>query len=172
MEVAFINEKNLRIKGKQGVLTTNLPAGKGKLASDALLLLGMERTSSFTHEDSGVIIQGPGEYEIKGTKITGFKTDEEVMYTVTIDGLSVFVGNVTSATKTKDKLHEHNIAILFADDVLNQTVMGVLNADVLIFTGAKTEENAKAFDKTFQKIGKYAITKDKLPAETEFVFLG
>lgn len=172
MDITYLSEKNLRIKGKQATLSINLPEGKAKSISDAVLLLGMSRTSDFFQEELGVVIEGPGEYEIKGTKITGFKTGDEVMYTVMVDGMSVFVGNVSSADKMKEKLHEHHVAILFADDALSQAVMGVLNASVLIFVGSKTEDNAKAFDKQMTKVGKYSVTKDKLPQETEFVFLG
>lgn len=172
MEIAYIHEKNAKIKGKQVTLITDLPEGKSKIVSDGVLLLGTQRSPEFAREELGIIFQGPGEYEVKGTKITGFKTNEEAMYTVTLDGMSVFVGNVSSAEKTKDTLHEHDIALLFADEVLSQATMGVLNAKVLIFLGEKTGENAKAFDKQMQKVNKYAVTKDKLPVETEFVFLG
>lgn len=172
MEIAYIAENILRLKGKQVTLLTNLSQGKSKTPSDGVLLLGKNRDTTFFREETGVIFQGPGEYEIKGTKITGFKVDEDVMFTVHMDGMSVFVGNISSSLKMKDKLHEHDIAVLFADEVLSQAVMGVLNASALIFTGEKSEENAKVFDKPMSVVGKYAVTKDKLPSETEFVFLG
>jgi len=145
---------------------------KGKQAGDATLLTGTLTTPEFFSPDTGVVFEGAGEYEVKGTKITGFRGGEEVMYTVTLDGMSVFVGTVTSTEKVKDKLHEHDVAILFANDVLSQGVMGVLNANVFIFVGEKEDENAKAFGKEATKVSKYAVTKDKLPAEKEFVFLG
>ncbi len=172
MEISYITPTNVRIKGKQVTLVTNLPAGKSKTPADGSLLLGTEQSKEFFTEESGIIFQGPGEYEVKGTKITGFKIDEEVMYTVTMEGMAVFVGNVTSAVMFKEKLHEHDVAVLFANDVLSQTVMGVINARVLIFVGEKAEENAKAFDKPHAIVGKYVVTKDKLPQETEFIFLG
>lgn len=172
MEIAYINEKNIKLKGKQVTILINLPEGKAKQQADTVLLLGKERTTDFFAGDSGIVFQGPGEYEVKATKITGFKVDEEVMYTITLDGISIFIGNVSSAEKIKDTLHEHNIAVLFANDVLSQATMGVFNASVLVFTGEKSLENAKAFDKEVAPVGKYAITKDKLPSETEFVFLG
>ncbi|HYK08796.1 MAG TPA: hypothetical protein VEW42_04840 [Candidatus Eisenbacteria bacterium] len=172
MEIAYLSEKNVKIKGKQVTLVTALPEGKNKVTSDAVLLLGAQRSSEFTHSELGIVFQGPGEYEVKGTKITGFKTGEEVMYTVNVDGMSLFVGNVSSAEKAKDTLHEHDVALLFADEVLSQATMGVLNARIIIFVDGMSLENAKAFDKEGAKVNKYAVTKDKIPAETEFVFLG
>lgn len=172
MEIAYITPTNVRIKGKQITLVTNLPTGKSKTPADATILLGKERTTEFVKEDTGIIFQGPGEYEVNGTKLTGFKADDEVMYTVVVDGMNIFVGNITSAVQFKDKLHEHNIAVLFANDVLSQAAMGMLGASVLVFIGEKAEENAKAFGKQYAVVGKYTVTKDKLPSEPEFVFLG
>ena len=172
MEITYIDEKNVRIKGQQVSLTTQLPAGKVKTPTDAVILLGTNRSTEFFDTDAGVVFQGSGEYEVKGTKITGFSAGEEVMFTVRLDGLSVFVGQVTGAMAMKDKLHEHDIAVLIADDVLSEAVMGMLSARVFVFLGEKSDENAKAFEKTVTKVGKYVVTKDKLPAETEFVFLG
>lgn len=172
MEFAYISENSVRIKGKQVALTTNLLGAKSKVVSDAVLLTGKEHATEFFNTDLGVVLQGPGEYETKGTKITGFAVEEDTMYTVTLEGLAIFVGNVTSADKAKDKLHEHDVAILFADEVLSQNVLGILNARIVIFVDGKAEENAKAFGKEYAKTSKYAVTKDKLPSETEFIFLG
>lgn len=171
MEIVYVSENVVRLKGKQVTLVTNFLEGKTKTPSDGVLLLGTLRSPEFFKEESGIIFQGPGEYEVKGTKITGFKVEEEVMYTVHMDGMSIFVGNVSSSLKMKDKLHEHDIAVLFADAELSQAVMGVVNARVLVFSGEKSQDNAKAFDKPFVTTGKYVVTKDKLPSETEFVFL-
>src|SRR5260221_6667515 len=164
MEIAYISERNAKIKGKQVTLVTDLPEGKNKIVSDGVLLLGAKRSPEFLSTELGIIFQGPGEYEVKGTKITGFKTGEEAMYTVTLDGISLFVGNVSSAEKMKDKLHEHDVALLFCNEVLSQATMGVINARVLIFMGEKDSETAKAFGKEGTVAAKYVVTKDKLPA--------
>lgn len=171
MEIAYVSSQSVRIKGKQVTLLVN-PTEKNKVAVDAEVVTGKEREKNLTPENVGILFQGPGEYEVKGTKITGFTMDDDVMYTITLEGMSVFVGSVTAAMQAKDKLHEHNVAILLANEILSQTTMGILNASVLLFVDEKAEENAKAFGKELQKVSKYVITKDKLPAETEFVFLG
>lgn len=169
MEIVFVDESSVRIKGKHVTFLVN-PSSKNKIPTDATLLIGSNRLSNFF--DSGILFQGPGEYEVKGTKVTGFATDKDVMYTIMIDGMSVFVGSVAAAVQAKDTLHEHNIAILFANEALSQTTMGILNANVLVFLGEKAQENATTFGKEFAKVSKYVVTKEKLPSETEFVFLG
>ena len=172
MEITYIDEKNVRIKGKQVTLTTQLPAGKVKTPTDAVLLIGNNRSTEFFNQEAGVVFQGAGEYEVKGTKVTGFSAGEEVMFTVRLDGLSIFIGQVSGALLMKDKLHEHDIAVLIANDVLSEAVMSMLSARVFVFLGEKSDENAKAFEKSATKVGKYVVAKDKLPAETEFIFLG
>lgn len=141
-----------------------------KTPVDAVVVIGKETTTNFPNE--GILFQGPGEYEVKGAKITGFRVGGGVMYTIVADGMAIFIGDASSAVQAKDTLHEHDVAILFADAVLSQTTMGILNARALVFVGEKIEENAKAFDKQLSSVGKYSVTKDKLPQETEFVFLG
>lgn len=170
MEIAYLSPVSVRIKGKQIALITN-PESK-KQTADATLLLGTRSSSTFFTEDQGVVLQAPGEYEVKGTKITGFRIGEQVVYTVRIEGLSILVGNVSGVLGGKDTLHEHDIAVLIADDVLSQGIAGVINASVVIMSGEKAEENMKAFGKENGKMSKYAITRDKLPAEAEFILLG
>ena len=169
MEISSI-DPGIRIKGKQIVLTTFI--GKSKTPSDAVLLVGEEHVTTFFDRDSGVVFQGDGEYEVKGTKITGFSANGKSMYTVRLEGMSIFVGPVSGAMSMKDKLHEHDVVILLSDDVLSETVMGIFNAKVFLFYGEKAIDSMKAFEKTSPAVNKYVATKDKLPAETEFILLG
>ncbi len=173
MEIAFVQGNGLKIKGKQATLVVDVQDTKGKVVSDAVLLLGNPQTPILFREDLGVVFQGPGEYEVKGVKVTGFKAEGETMYTISIDGLMVFVGKVSSSIKAKDKLHEHDVAVLLADEVLSQATMGLLNPHAILFYGEKSEENTKSFGKeAVAPVGKYVTTKDKLPQETEFAILG
>lgn len=172
MEISYIDEGAVRIKGKQVTLITKLLKNKSKNPTDAVLLLGTDRSTDFFDRDAGVIFEGAGEYEIKGTKVTGFKAGESVMYTIRLEGLTLFVGYASGAQAMKDKLHEHDIAVVLADDVLSEAVRGVLNAQVFLFAGEKLAESAKAFDKELTKVSKYAVTRDKLPTETTYIFLG
>lgn len=173
MEIAYLSGNGLRIKGKQATFVVDPQDTKGKITGDATLLLGTSQTTKLFSEELGVVFQGPGEYEVKAVKVTGFRAEGETMYTLSIDGLSVFVGRVSSSMKAKDKLHEHDIAVLLADDVLSQATMGLLNPNAIVFYGEKASDNTKAFGKEDAlAANKYATTKDKLPQETEFVILG
>lgn len=169
MEISYIDGGNIRLKGKQVSLTTQL--GKAKNPSDCVLLLGTSHSTDYLDKDSGIVFQGAGEYEVKGTKVTGFLANGSAMYTVRLDGMSIFVGPVSGALAMKDKLHEHDVVVFLADDMLSETVMGIFNARALLFYGEKAAENVKALEKSASTVAKYVVTKDKLPAETEFVVL-
>lgn len=173
MEIAYLNGNGLRIKGKQATLVVDPHDTKGKVSADAMLLLGDRQTTTLFQDDLGVTLQGPGEYEVKGVKITGFRAEGETMYTLTMDGMSIFIGKVTTSIKAKDKLHEHDMAVLLADEVLPQATMGLLNPQVVVFYGEKAADNTKSFGKeAIESTNKYTTTKDKLPQETELVILG
>ncbi|HEX7042422.1 MAG TPA: hypothetical protein VF189_04170 [Patescibacteria group bacterium] len=173
MEIALLPDNGLKIKGKQVTFVVDSLSAKGKLSADAVLLLGTSQTKDLFSEGLGVVFQGPGEYEIKGAKVTGFRAEGETMYTLSIDGVSVLVGKVTSAAKAKDKLHEHDVAVLMADEMLPQAIMGVMNPSVVSFYGEKAVENTKSFGgENITPVGKYVTTKDKLPSEKELVVLG
>lgn len=170
MEIAVVGN-SLRIKGKQVTLLVGNPNEKIKNPVDALLLLGNESTKTLFSDMYGVAFQAPGEYEVKGAKITGFSAESDVMYTVSLDGLSVFIGKISSSLKAKDRLHEHDIAVLQSDETLSQAALGFLNPRGIVFYGTKATENLKAFGKDIPAASKYLVTKDKLPQETEFVLL-
>ncbi len=173
MDVALISPDSVKIKTKQALFVVGSFDEKAKFAPNATLLLGNTQTTTLFSENYGVVFQGPGEYETKGVKVTGFQSENQTMYTVSADGLSIFVGKISSSLLSKDTLHEHDIAILSCDEIINQSIMGFLNAHVIIFYGEKTNECIKVIGKEVgSSVGKYAVVKEKLPSETEVVMLG
>lgn len=172
MEIAVVSPKSIKIKTKQSLLFAGEQLeSKVKNPADATLLLGDTTSPHFFSEENGVVFQGAGEYEVKAVKITGSRIEKQVMYTISADGLSVFVGKVSTATLAKDKVHEHDVAVLEADEVVAQSVIGLLNASAIVLYGEKAQESAKAIGKEAATASKYAVTKDKLPSETEVTIL-
>lgn len=173
MEIAIQNGNTVRIKGKVANFLINPDASKVKIPADGALLMGDNKTSEFFQENLGVVFQGAGEYEVKGAKVTGVRVESDTVYTISIDGVSVYVGKASTTTKAKDKLHEHDLVLLEADEVLTQAVMGQLSPRVSLFYGEKAVETLKSFGKEGIEVSsRYSVTKDKLPTETTFVLLG
>jgi L-ascorbate metabolism protein UlaG (beta-lactamase superfamily) len=106
VEITFLGMNCVRLTGKElAVLCDPYPKASGlgeiRLSGDATLLgvLGGEVTAK-----AGMVIDSPGEYEIKGTTITGVPArlygDPETepakatIYSITIDGVRVgYLGN-------------------------------------------------------------------------------
>lgn len=171
MEIALVSEESIRVKGKQTALVIDPLAAKAKIAADAVLLTQENGTAVPAVEGSRITIAGPGEYEIGGIKISGVRTGERTAYYASIDGLSVAVC-AASALKNKESLRDVDIALLYADALVDQSALATVANGVAVFYGPQALENVKALGKDVPPIGKYVTTKDKLPQELEIVLLG
>ncbi len=168
MEIALVSKNSLRIKGKNAVLAVD-PSDKSE--SNAALLLDKD-LKGVSLAGSDIVINGPGEYETGGIKITGIGQDESMVYSMNVDSVSVLVGKVTSLEKIHTKLKEVNILVVNCDNVLDASFLTALVTNVVIFYGEKSVEVCKAFGQENAKaLPKYATTIDKLPAEIETVIL-
>src|SRR6185437_5883754 len=102
MEIAFLQKSGLRIKGKTA---TFVASPEGSVAANAILLL--RPNVDFVSEEA-VILQGAGDYEIGGVKITGLRNEKGVLYSMNIDGMDVVVGSIALLSAMQHKLKEHN----------------------------------------------------------------
>jgi hypothetical protein len=104
MEIALLPKSSLKIKAKNATFvvdphdTTQYSAG---------ILLGKSGVN--IGEFEMVILDGPGEYEVGGVKMTGIKSDGSSVYSLNVDGVDVVLGRVASLEKVQNKLKEHNI---------------------------------------------------------------
>lgn len=172
MEVTTLAEKGVKIKGKAAIFGVNPVGGRAKNVVDAVILVDRTiPTSSLNVEDNPVVFNGPGEYEVKGIKLTGLGKNGEIAYLGKIDNIDTFIIKASAAAKGKDLLKECQVAIIEADMEIEESVIASLNANVIVLFGEKVEEVAKALGKTPNKTAKYVITKDKLPSELEVVIL-
>lgn len=170
MEIAFVSPTSIKLKGKQSSFIVDPTLTRAKQQADASLVTGVQAaTDASGIEGNRVILSGPGDYEIGGIKIVGVRNNVSVQYYLTLDGIQVMVG-AASGLKGKD-LREAQVVALFADDVVEQSALASLNASVVIFYGERADEDSKSLGKSVQEMTKYAITKDKLPAEVEVIVL-
>ena len=127
MEVTYLGMNCVRLTGKDiSVLCDPFPKTSGlgeiKLPNDVTLLsqdgLGLP-------QKPGMILDSPGEYEVKGTMITGIPAklhinhekegDNSTIYAISIDGVRVaFLGNIAPEVKDKqlEALGEIDVLIL------------------------------------------------------------
>ncbi|SRR5258706_5306141 len=167
MDFAILSENGIKIKGKQSLILVDSSSLKAKAPADAILQL----LSQNTPEDKVLLIQGPGEYETKGTKVTGARTDGEMWYEIIMEGVDILVARATTITRIKDKLRDFDVALIYADDVISQQALGVISPSVFIAYGDKAKETIVSLGKQNGEVNKYTTTKDKLPSEMEIVLL-
>ncbi|MDE2025307.1 MAG: hypothetical protein KGJ07_02335 [Patescibacteria group bacterium] len=172
MEITKLSESGLKIKSKTALFGVHPMGLKSRLACDAALLLQHTYTSdALSVEGETVIINGPGEYEIKGIKLAGVGKGEDLGYLGRIEGVSVFVVKASSLVKSKDLMQDCQVLLIQADVLVEENLIASSGAQVAVLFGAHAEESAKQLGKEVAPVSKYTTTKDKLPSETEIVVL-
>ena len=127
MEVTYLGMNCVRLTGKDiSVLCDPFPKTSGlgeiKLPNDVTLL---SKNDLVQAEKLVMILDSPGEYEVKGTMITGIPAklhinhekegDNSTIYAISIDGVRVaFLGNIAPEVKDKqlEALGEIDVLIL------------------------------------------------------------
>jgi hypothetical protein len=166
MEIALAQKSALRIKGKTATFFVN---PQSATAADAILLLtpGAEFPT-----DESVVLNGAGEYEIGGVKITGSRNEKSVLYSMQIDGMDIVVGSIALLSALQHKLKEHNIVAVDCDEITDASFLTSLAVNAVLFYGEKSTEVAQAFEKEkLQTMNKYSASLGKLPAEMDTVLL-
>jgi len=170
MEISRLSENAVKIKGKTVVIGIDPTAGKGPIDAAVLLNRSLSPKEIITDGDP-LIINGPGEYEIKGIKMSGLGKKNDIVYSARIDNIRVCCMNASALPKTKDILEECEIVLINADNIPDQKLLIGLNPNVVVLYGQFSEESAKALGKESVPVGKYTVTRDKLSAELDAVML-
>ncbi len=174
MEVAKITTNSVRIKSKLGVFAIDPIDTKGTLEADAVLFLNRTLTQQdINAESSIVIINGPGEYEIKSVKFTGVGRGNLIAYFGKFDSIDTFVVKASTLNIAKEVSRECQIAIIEADVIVEQSAVAATNASIIIFYGDKSMESVAALGKSdIAPVNKFSISRDKLPTEVQVVVIG
>lgn len=170
MDIALLSPGSIKVKGKIASFIVEPRDVKGKLAADAVITYDSTPIDISAVEGARVTLAGPGDYEVNGIKIVGLKSQNSSVYYLNIDNMSVMVGK-SSAFKSKEILKDADVAVLFADELVDASLLATLDPRATVFYGEKAEENIKALGKEAAATNKYSVTKDKLPTEMEAVLL-
>ncbi len=168
MEIALVAHNSIRIKEKQ---TSFIIDPQEKVAASGVLLLKGDITNVKVEEES-VLVFGPGEYEIGGIKLSGIRSDNDLLYSLNVAGVAVIIGEVKALEKMQQKLKEHNIVVALCNEVSNASFLTTLATNVIMFYGEKATEVSQSLSKENVKtVSKYSTTRDKLPQEAETIIL-
>ncbi len=168
MEIVKLPKGGINIKGKNALIAVD---PKGKTDASAVLLLN-EKIKNIDTESMPIIISGPGEYEISGVIITCRSDAESLIYSMSVDGVDVLLGNVEAVETVHSKLKEHNLVVVNCEKIVDATSITPLVSNAIVCFGEKAGEIASAFGKEgVQKTTKYQIKAEKLPVDVETVIL-
>lgn len=155
MEISIVAKSKLNLKGKNASISVT----EG------------ERGFLLAPQDVEMEINGPGEYEIAGVKVSGTAAVPDTVYDFKIDGIVVMLGKIGSLFKFHQKLKEANILIVSCDEDMEIGFITSIVSNVIIFTGDKAKELSKKFGKESLSMSKYQTKLEKLPAEIETIIL-
>lgn len=170
MEIALLDKNSIRIKGKK---TTLVVDPKIKTTGDCVLYLQDTDTSNASQVEGGrLVIQGPGEYEVGGAKISALKRGEELLYIVTIDAITMCLAKSDALQKSQEAIQECSLAVFLADELIAESLVAAVSPKIAVLYGEKALESTKAFGKEIAPVNKVQISAEKLPEEMQVVVLG
>lgn len=174
VDVSTLNPSSIKIRFRHATFVVDPTSDGAKTACDAVVLLNGARSNLSKVSDYRVVINGPGEYEISGVKISGTRIDDGLVYNILGDGLGLVLGKTKEVSKIKEEFNfESQIAILNVDSEFGESAVTSLEPKVVILYGDNKDAGAKKLDKgNLAPIKKFTVSKDKLKEEMEVVVLG
>lgn len=173
MEITLLSPGSIKIRSKIASFVVNPKSDILKTEADAVIGLedGVDIDTSNVSEFR-VEISGPGEYEIKGVKLSGVVAAEAVLYKLSLDRMDVLLAKATSLSKAESVTPAH-VVIIDADDIPSDKAITTMQPSVVVLYGAKAVEAAKTIKETAAApVNKYVVTFEKLPQEMEVIVLG
>ncbi|MCL4354041.1 hypothetical protein M1349_01050 [Patescibacteria group bacterium] len=174
MEIAIIDKHTIKVKTKRTTFIIDPTESLPKTSADAILLLQKNKGDLKGITDYRLVIDGPGEYELGGVKVSAFKSDGKLAYGLIGDGIESVIGESSVLNKLTDKFQEKSIAIINMDEDLGESVITTIEPKIIMFYGEKTNEGVKSAGKdpaSVEKTKKINIAENKMPEEMQVAIL-
>lgn len=171
MDITFIDPSGLKLKSRESTLVLN-PTGKqeatGVCVFDSTFAGDVKKV-----EGAELVVKGPGEYELRGIKITAIPAGKLLCFEVRTENILMLMSAAASLSKASEKTKEFDIVIIEASGPIDATSIAAMSPKIVILFG----EQAKAAAKTLGKddvavVNKVQVKKEKLPAEMEIIVVG
>ena len=172
MDIAIVGKTSIKIKGKQVTFIVDPSREIPKISSDAIILSnGYDNIDISRVTDCRIVINGAGEYEVNGAKISGATSPKGILYKLSIDDVSIIVGRAMES-KT-DGFSACQIVVINADGEFNESFVTALEPKIVVIYGTSKIDAAKTLGaENLTAVSKITTTKDKLPEKMEIVVLG
>lgn len=175
MEISTLSNKIIKIKGKRTSLIVD-PDNSLRLKEFVGSIVLLREDKEFDVSKIGgehLVVQGPGEYEFSGVKMTVVSSGADLVYTIYIDGLEAFLADIEVLERVKDLTREYPLVILKTNTLVDQALIALLAPRMVVLYGDKAVEEALVLGKEkLLKVQKLKVQSEKLPEEMEVVVLG
>ncbi len=170
MEVSYLGKNSVRIAARNVTFVTDPQAGAGKKSTADVTLI----TEGVNEAAAGLVLDTPGEYEIKGMMVTGVPVGEGTAYVIQGDGGSVAILSDTTETLSAEALEQLSEKDVLFIAAAGYELIGKLEPKYVVPLGEGTELK-KFIDEmggtTTEKQTKLKITGRDVPEETTVVIL-
>ena len=172
VDIAIVGKTGIKLKGRKASFIVDPSKETPKTSADAIILSnGYDNIDISAVTDSRIIIEGRGEYEVNGAKVSGTTTPKGTLYRISIDGLGIMVGRVAEAKA--EGFNACQVAIVNAESDFNESSITSLEPKMTVLYGVSKIDAAKTLGaESVGLVPKITIAKDKLPEKMEIVVLG
>ncbi len=172
MEIALLSEASIKIRSKLASFIVDPTVAIGKTEADAVMCLEDDKVDTSQISEFRVVISGPGEYEVKGVKISSVKSGEGIVYKLSVDRMEVALAKASTLSKIESATPAH-VVIINADEIPSDKTITAMQPSVVVLYGEKAVEAAKNLkEQAAAPVSKFAVTFEKLPQEMEVIVLG
>lgn len=153
MDISYLGKENYKIKAKVGTVTAN-PTGL-----------------TIAHKSGGedFVITKPGEYEVEGISVFGYKTEESMAYVVQFDDIRVlYLGNLSKPLSEKNvtELENIDVVIVSVDSMPVKDVVDVvakLEPYYVLPYGTMVDKFVAAYEHSSRTVKNLPLSKLSLP---------
>lgn len=167
VDIALLPKGTIRIRGKHVSFAVD---PKEKIPSNAIFLL--RKGNSFVASgEERLVVDGPGDYEVGGGKVTVFAQEDNLVYAIRLDGLEVLLAHGASLWRSQEAVADYHVVLALIDGSFDESVIPSLSPHVVALFGDKAKEAAKSLGKEVVSTRKFQTSVEKLPAEMQVVVL-
>lgn len=170
MDLSLVGKQTILIKTKNASLIFDPDSSMSKTEADSILSSYDEADTSKI-ENSRILINGAGDYEVGGIKISGIRTEEGIFYTIKLKDMDLLLGRMSILEKAKGKIPQSKVLVFNLDSEVDESVISETEATSIIAYSEK-EELLSKFAKDKERVKKVSLKEDKLPQETTITVLG
>ena len=172
MDVQVLSGNSLKLKIKKTALVIDPESSIPKTDADVVISFE-EKPEASRVANARVLINGAGEYEVGGLKISSVKIGNSLLFSFGLENLEIALIKASSLLEiSSDKIKNYEIVLVNTDSDINQSILTAMEPRVIVLYGEKMKEAARKLGKAGSAASsKISFSEDKLPEETEIYLL-